>query len=259
MDEQEKLEILKVLQTAIMRETGAFNFYYRKSEDGSLPLSVRGLLVRLAEEERRHRHLLLDEYIAVDKGWSGGRGGESELSYLPPESLSFLPLELDSSLEGAAVTLPGNFIGGDSIYSSVIRDRLGNELGSFLYLYDVMGHSVETTALSGFASSIFGEYMESAGIARMEKENLSPGQVVQLINERFSERFEGQGIFLTMFCAYFDSSQKVLTYTCAGHEPPFHHPQSRGFFHPFFPPVTSLFSLSLFLFPLSLSPPPPLF
>jgi len=66
MDEREKLEILKVLQTAIMRETGAFNFYYRKSEDDSLPVSVRGLLVRLAEEERRHRHLLLDEYIAVE-------------------------------------------------------------------------------------------------------------------------------------------------------------------------------------------------
>jgi len=221
MDEQEKLEILKVLQTAIMRETGAFNFYYRKSEDNSLPMSVRGLLVRLAEEERRHRHLLLDEYIAVDKGWSVGRDGGTELSYMPPESLSFLPLELDSSLLGAAITLPGSFIGGDSIFSSVIRDRMGNELGSFFFLYDIMGHSVETTALSGFASSIFGEYMESAGIARMEKESLSPSQVVQLINERFSERFEGQGIFLTMFCAYFDSSKKIITYTCAGHEPPF--------------------------------------
>jgi len=223
MDDREKEEILKVLQIAVMRETEAFNFYYRKSEDETFPLSVRGLLVRLAEEERRHRHMLLDEYLAIDKRWrlEGEKGAGGELSYMPPEEVSFLSVEFASNLEGAAVCLPSQFVGGDSIFSSIVRDRVGSELGTFMYLYDVMGHSTETTDLSGFASRIFGEYMESAGLARMEKESLSPMQVVKLINERFSERFKGKGIFLTMFCVYFDAHENILTYTCAGHEPPF--------------------------------------
>jgi len=221
MSDREKEEILKVLQMAMMRETGAFNFYYRKSEDESLPPSVRGLLVRLAEEERRHRHMLLDEYISIDKRWIEGSGKGGGLSYMPPDEISFLSIEFASNLEGAAVCLPGQFLGGDSIYSSVVRDRVGAELGTFMYLYDVMGHSAATTDLSGFASRILGEYIESAALARMEKENFSPMQVVKLMNEKFNERFKGEGIFLTIFCAYFDAREHIMSYTCAGHEPPF--------------------------------------
>ena len=75
MSLDERREILRVLSGAIIRETNAFNFYDRGSENPQLPTGARGLLVRLAEEERVHRQLLVNEYTAIEKGWSGSGGG----------------------------------------------------------------------------------------------------------------------------------------------------------------------------------------
>lgn len=206
-----------------MRETNAFNYYYRGSEDAAMPAAVRGLLSRLAEEERRHRHLLIQEYLAVERGWREGKGDRKDqaLSYTIPKKLTFIPLEVSSNLESVALSLPSRLVGGDNVFASVIRDRSGKETGTILFLYDVMGHSIETTEINAMAARTVGEYFEASSSAKMQMEFLSPKKIVRLLNKRLNERFEGQGIFLTMMCSLFDLENETMTYTCAGHEPPF--------------------------------------
>jgi sigma-B regulation protein RsbU (phosphoserine phosphatase) len=223
MGEAEKEQILKVLSGAIQRETGAFNFYGRKSEDTTLPRGVRGLLSRLAEEERRHRRLLLGEYMAVKKGWREREDREKgkTLSFSIPEKLTLTPLEVSSDLETAAVSLPSRLVGGDNVLSFVLRGPDGEKTITVLLLYDVMGHSLETTEINGLAARIVGEYSEMSGSGRVEAEQMSPKRLVDLLNRNIYEVYGGQGMFLTMICVLFDLGKGSFTYTCAGHEPPF--------------------------------------
>jgi hypothetical protein len=221
IDERE--EILKVLSGAIIRETNAFNFYYKGSENQNIPAGARGLLSRLAEEERVHRQLLVNEYKAIEKGWNGEHGeeGEPALSYIIPDDPSFTPLELSERLEAIALTLPSRLVGGDSIFSRIIRDHGGNPQGTLLLLYDAMGHSMKTTEINGFAAKAIGEYVDSVTLSGMETEMLSPKKIVSVLNEKIADRYEGEGVFLTVLCVLFDCGRGTLTYTCAGHEPPF--------------------------------------
>jgi serine phosphatase RsbU (regulator of sigma subunit) len=223
MSEKEKDQILKVLSGAIQRETGAFNFYSRKSEDPTMPAGVKGLLARLAEEERKHRRLLVSEYISVKKGWVERENKKKGkiLSYDLPEKLAFTPLETAGDLEIAAVSLPSRLIGGDNILSFVLRGQGGGETRTVLVLYDVMGHSLGTTEVNALAARIVGEHSEMSGSVTLDDGQMSPKLIVELLNRGLYEEFEGQGTFLTMICVLFDSERETLTFTCAGHEPPF--------------------------------------
>ncbi len=223
MSEKEKDQILKVLSGAIQRETGAFNFYSRKSEDPTMPAGVKGLLARLAEEERKHRRLLVTEYMSVKKGWVE-RVDEKKgkvLSYDLPEKLDFVPLETAGDLEIAAVSLPSRLVGGDNILSFVLHGQGGEESHTALVLYDVMGHSLGTTEVNALAARIVGEHSDVAGAGSIDDGQMSPKMIVELLNRRLYEEYEGQGVFLTMLCVLFDREAENLTFTCAGHEPPF--------------------------------------
>jgi hypothetical protein len=219
----EREEILKVLSGAIIRETNAFNFYSKGSENELLPAGARGLLSRLAAEERVHRQLLVSEYRAIEKGWNGEPGDEGEpvLSFEIPDDPSFTPLELSEALEAIALTLPSRLVGGDSIFSRVIRDHSGNARGTILLFYDAMGHSMKTTEINALAARAVGEYVDSVSLSKMETEMLSPRKIVSLLNEKIAEKYEGEGVFLTVLCVLFDCGSGTLTYTSAGHEPPF--------------------------------------
>jgi len=219
----EREEILKVLSGAIMRETNAFNFYYKGSENQALPAGARGLLARLAEEERVHRQLLVNEFKAIEKGWKGASDEEGEpgLAYSVPDRPSFTPLHLCDHLEAVALTMPSRLVGGDSIFSRVIRDHAGASKGTLLLLYDAMGHSMKTTEINGFAAKALGEYFDNVSMSGMEPEMLSPKKIVGRLNDSVAEKYEGEGVFLTALCVLFDCAGGEMTYTCAGHEPPF--------------------------------------
>lgn len=223
MSMDEKSQILRVLARAIIKETNAFNYYYKSSEDPSMTPGIRGFLSRLAEEERKHRQLLMNEYLGVESGWKDKQPDESDhtLSYEIPAELPFLTLDHSPDLEMAAVSLPSSLVGGDNILSSVVTGHNGAEAGTILLLYDAMGHGIETTGLNALAARVLGEYFEQSRTGRVEEELLSPKKLVGLLNKSINERYEGQGVFLTALCIYFDSRGKTLTYTCAGHEPPF--------------------------------------
>jgi len=223
MSIDEREEILKILSGAVIRETNAFNYYYKSSENQNIPAGASGLLSRLAEEERVHRQLLLNEYKAIEKGWDSENGEEGEpgLSYVIPEDLSFTPLELSERLEAIALTMPSRLVGGDSIFSRVIRDHSGRARGTLLLFYDAMGHSMKTTEINALAAKAVGEYVDSVSLSKMETEMLSPKKIVSLLNEKIAEKYEGEGVFLTVLCVLFDRDSGTLTYANAGHEPPF--------------------------------------
>jgi sigma-B regulation protein RsbU (phosphoserine phosphatase) len=223
MSSDEREQILKVLSGAIIRETNAFNFYYEGSENEALPPGARGLLSRLAEEERVHRQLLVDEFKAIEKGWSGraGEEGEPELAYEMPEKPTLTPLKLGERLDAAALTMPSRLVGGDNIFSRTIRDHGGESIGTLLLLYDAMGHGMKTTGINALAAKAVGEYIDSVSLSRMETVLLAPKKIAGLLNRKIAERYEGEGIFLTVICVLFDCRERKLTYTSAGHEPPF--------------------------------------
>lgn len=219
----EQKQILDVLSGAILRETEAFNYYNRSADDPSTPPSVRGLFSRLAEEERVHRHLLINEFLSVKRGWreKEGDGTVHVPAFRIPEKLPFLPMKVSSDLEAAAVCLPGRLVGGDNVFSAVIHDHAGHATGTFLVLYDAMGHSMETTETNALAAKVIGERVESSGAAKMQQEMLGPEKIARLLNQKLHEKFDGQGVFITLFCAVFDSLNGLMSYTCGGHEPPF--------------------------------------
>ena len=221
-DDQKK-QILDVLSGAILRETEAFNYYSKSAEDPSAPPGVRGLFMRLAEEERVHRHLLINEFLSVKRGWreEEGAGAKHAPSFKVPAKLPFLPLQSSPDLEAAAVCLPGRLVGGDNVFSAVIHDHAGEATGTFLVLYDAMGHSLETTETNALAAGVIGGHFESSSTARMQRDLLTPDRIAKLLNEKLHETFNGQGVFLTLFCAVFDTRSATMSYTCGGHEPPF--------------------------------------
>jgi serine phosphatase RsbU (regulator of sigma subunit) len=221
-DDDLKKRILDVLSGAILRETEAFNYYTGNAADQATPPGVKGLFTRLAEEERLHRHLLINEFLSFKRGWRGEEDkGSQAPSYGIPEKLPFLPLRVSEDLEAAAVCLPGRLVGGDNLFSAILRDHGGRPVGTLIVLYDAMGHSVETTETNALAARVIGERFDAATSARMEREMLSPDAIARLLNRKLHEAFDGRGVFITLFCALFDPRGKILTYTCGGQEPPF--------------------------------------
>jgi serine phosphatase RsbU (regulator of sigma subunit) len=215
--------VLDVLSKAILRETLSFNYYFKAGRDTSLPDGVRGLLTQLAEEERIHRKLLLTEYISIQKGWSGNASDgrkDGSISYTIPETPEFFPIEVPENLDIKAVSFPARLVGGDNIIARIVRKRRSAEIGFFVTLYDVMGHSIETTKVNSMAASVLGEYLDNTFSSDAEEEILSPASVVTHLNSEFCSEFEGKGIFLTLFSAYFDIARGMINYTTAGHEPP---------------------------------------
>ena len=219
----EKEHVLKILSRAIIRETAAFNYYYKQGEGEDLPPGVKGLLLRLAEEERIHRRLLMNEYVAIDKGWNEkwDRDKGKVLTYELPAEPVFIKREASRGLEITAVSLPSVIVGGDNILTTVIRGKANADVGTFMALYDVMGHNMETTEINAFANRILGEYIDENCTHRLDLGAMGPKKIIERLNRIMAERFEGEGVFLTIMAVMFDTASSNMIYTIAGHEPPF--------------------------------------
>lgn len=223
MGKGEIQQILGVLTRAIKRETASYSYYFRAGRDGSLPDSVRGLIAQLAEEERVHRRLLLDQYISLQRDWKGkdssGRDGGG-ISYSVPPKVSFQPLRISEDIDIQAVTLPTRMIGGDNVLVRAAKNRSGTTTGAFVALYDVMGHAIETTRANAFAASILGECLDSTMCSDDLREVNSPSKLITHLNAKFVGEFQSLGVFLTLFSAFIDTEESEIVYTAAGHEPP---------------------------------------
>jgi sigma-B regulation protein RsbU (phosphoserine phosphatase) len=50
---------------------------------------------------------------------------------------------------------------------------------------------------------------------------MGPRNIVEDLNRKMAEKFEGEGVFLTLMAAMFNQRKSEMIYTIAGHEPPF--------------------------------------
>ena len=212
-------EFLDILLGAIKRETEAFNYYYRASQKSPSGES-RSLLLQLAEEERRHRTILLQEYQSYRRLVSGDDRevflGTDRVSYHLPEEPTFKRIQSLKPVELAVVSLPTEFVGGDFFDTFILKDE--GKMG--LLIFDVMGHGREATELKAKARVEWDKLKE----LYLEKEAhsvlLSPSSVITHLNRLLLNECRRLASFLSMFYAVLDLSKKRLIYASAGHEPP---------------------------------------
>jgi len=210
--------LFKILRTAIKREVEAFN-YYRMASKASPLEETRALLIQLAEEERRHKLLLLQEILTLKRFAREGKGGSiasEEVNYPLPEELPLQRFTPVPQVEVTSLSLPGVFMGGDCFRNFPWEGKDGeNALG--IMLFDVMGHGLKATGLKARLTEEIGHLSEvSSGESWLR--NFSPANLVSRLNQALAEDCERGPAFITFFSGLLHRG--TLFYTSAGHEPP---------------------------------------
>jgi sigma-B regulation protein RsbU (phosphoserine phosphatase) len=216
---EEKTEFFEILMGAIRRETEAFNYYFGASEK-SPSAESRSLLLQLAEEERRHRTILLQEYRNLKKLMSGEDEAVSlekeAVGYRLPEKPEFKRAQSLKSVDMAVVSLPTEFVGGDFFDTFIIKDQ--ERMG--LLIFDIMGHGLTATELKAQVRVEWDKLKELHLGKSAPTLLLSPASVITHLNQRLFQECQRRLSFLSLFYAVLDSSRNQLTYASAGHEPP---------------------------------------
>lgn len=153
--------LLKILRTATKREVEAFN-YYRMASKASPLEETRALLIQLAEEERRHKLVLLQEILTLRRFAQEGKRSSissEEVNYPLPEDLPLQRSTPIPEMEIVSLSLPGRFMGGDYFRSFPWEGKDGeNALG--IMLFDVMGHGLKATNLKAKVTEEIGHLSE---------------------------------------------------------------------------------------------------
>ena len=222
MDPVKKKALLDALEIAYKRETDAFNFYQKALHKAPYP-ETRAMLQQLAEEERKHRYFIRQELEKIDKFLRK----ETEESYIDdqdirfeiPDQIPFMRLQSVPGVDLTALSLPSELIGGD--YLDTIR--LKNPDGSLslgIFLYDVMGHGMDSTQLKASARTVFGKLREAWGKGASKVNIAKPAEVMTALNQDLFPKCQECGRFITAFYGVINLEKKSLTFTSAGHEPP---------------------------------------
>lgn len=216
---EEKTDFFDILLGAIRRETEAFNYYFGASEK-SPSAGTKSLLLQLAEEERRHRTILLQEYQNLRKLTSGEDKEvfleKERLSYHLPEEPVFKRAQAIKSVDMTVVSLPTELAGGDFFDSFIVKGQ--NKMG--LLIFDVMGHGLTATELKARVRVEWDRLKELYLGKGAPSLLLSPSSVVTHLNQRLFQECQSRLSFLSLFYAVLDASKKRLIYASAGHEPP---------------------------------------
>ncbi|MCJ7577069.1 MAG: SpoIIE family protein phosphatase [candidate division Zixibacteria bacterium] len=216
---QDKREFFDILIEAIRRETDAFNYYYIASEK-SPSADTKSLLIQLAEEERRHRIILVRELQNLSRLLSPDKQKDTFLekdrvSYQIPEEPTLKSAQSIKEVDLAVISLPTEFIGGDYFDSFPIDEK---KLG--LLIFDVMGHGISATQLKAKVRVTLGRLKELYLEKKASFEPLSPASVVTQLNQKLTEECRKLSSFVSLFYAVLDLSKDRLIYSSAGHEPP---------------------------------------
>jgi sigma-B regulation protein RsbU (phosphoserine phosphatase) len=216
---QDKKQFSDILIEAIRRETDAFNYYYTASEK-SPSVDTKSLLIQLAEEERRHRIILVRELQSLNRLLSPDKEKDTFLekdrvSYQIPEEPILKRSQSIKDVDLAVISLPTEFIGGDYFDSFPIDEK---KLG--LLIFDVMGHGISATQLKAKVKATLGRLKELYLEKKASFEPLSPASVVTQLNQKLTEECRKLSSFVSLFYAVLDLSKDRLIYSSAGHEPP---------------------------------------
>jgi sigma-B regulation protein RsbU (phosphoserine phosphatase) len=216
---QDKKEFFDILTEAIRRETEAFNYYYQASEKSPSP-DTKSLLIQLAEEERRHRIILVREFQNLKRLLFSPKEKDiflekDRVSYHIPDEPVFKRAQTIKKVDLAVISLPTEFMGGDYFDSFPIDE---NKLG--LLIFDVMGHGLEATELKAKVKASLGKLKELYLEKGRGLELLSSASVVTQLNQKLTEECLRLSSFVSLFYSVLDFSKNRLIYSSAGQEPP---------------------------------------
>lgn len=209
-----------ILLTAIQKEISAFNYYYKASQK-SPTQEAKSLLIQLAEEERKHRMILLQELHTLKTLLPVKKGGKEflkkeEVSYKIPDKLPFRRVQSVDNLDLACVSLPTQLVGGDYFESFPIFEKKYQ----VLLMFDVFGHGLSATLVKAEACSVFEKFKESYIGLSSSPDLFRPSNVVTFMNQKLSGICQRKAIFVGLFYGLFDPEKGELSYISAGHEPP---------------------------------------
>ncbi|HHS14464.1 MAG TPA: hypothetical protein ENN03_11960 [bacterium] len=221
MDTARKRAILRVLKTAIQRETDAFNYYHKASQESPLP-ETTALLKQLAEEERKHRYYLRREIQKIHKMLDSG--GEEMITrnhvrFQIPEKIETRRIHTVPGIDLCAVAMPSELFGGDYLDSIEFPGLEGHRALGIL-IYDVMGHGTESAHLKARVKEVFGELRELWGRGVPRVDMSQPHRVMDVLNESIWPESSSCGRFVTALYTIIDPGGRKLLYASAGHEPP---------------------------------------
>jgi PAS domain S-box-containing protein len=106
----------------------------------------------------------------------------------------------------AGFCLPATHVGGDYYYFAR-RDNGGVDL----VIADVSGHNIGAALMTAEARAVLRARLATGS---------SAGQTLTAMNEILLEDLDRAELFITVFCAGYDTASRTLTYANAGHSPP---------------------------------------
>lgn len=218
MEEKKKQKLLDALKWALKREVEAFNFYMSESQKQSYG-EVKTLFLQLAEEERKHRQFLIKEIKKAKNLLVGNSLETGKVSYHIPDTPEIKHIHSLPFVDVFALTLPSELLSGDYIESFIIeQEQCCSALGVFLF--DVMGHDMESSKIKAEMKSIMGELVEKRKNNNMIGELMNTGTIMSRVNRKISKICVESGRFVTALYCIFDFENRILYYTSAGHDTP---------------------------------------
>lgn len=106
----------------------------------------------------------------------------------------------------AGFCLPATHVGGDYYYFG----RRDNGIVD-LVVADVSGHNIGAALMTAEARAVLRAQLATGS---------SPGRTLTAMNEILHEDLDRSELFITVFCASYDTASRTLTYANAGHSPP---------------------------------------
>ncbi len=216
MKKEKVINILSILRNAIKAEQNAFMDYINGANKIDIP-ELKGILLYLAEEERKHKIILIQEYNTMKKRI--GKIKTNEIRFKIPKNYPFKRLQTISGIDLSGISMPTAIIGGDYFDTFLIKDeeqgidRLG------IIFYDAMGHGLPATYIKSITRELFQKRMERF-YKKKDINTISPSHIVTEINKLISKECQKKDAFVTLFYCIIDPAKKELIYTSAGHEPP---------------------------------------
>ena len=216
--------ILDILLKAIRKEIDAYTTYVKTSESSPYP-ETKSLLAQLAEEERKHRQLLLREYRTLRGMLQKSKPRASYLTkdrvrYRLPAELPFKQLSTIPGIDLAAISLPTEFMGGDYLeaFSFSSEDEQMTSIG--IILGDIMGHGLDAAKLKGLIKSTFAQFIDSSQQRDQNERAVNTASLIDHLNRLLWEPCRKSDSYISLFFCVLNPYQRRLVYTSAGHIPP---------------------------------------
>ncbi len=216
--------ILEILLKAIRKEIDAYNTYIQATESSPYP-ETKSLLTQLAEEERKHRNMLLREYRTLRGMLQKSKSRKSYLTkdrvrYRLPDKLPFKQLRSVPGIDLAAISLPTEFMGGDYLETFPLSSVHGPFTSIGIVLGDIMGHGLQASQLKGFIKSTFARLVDSSQPEGQTENAAKTDSFIEHLNRILWEPCRKADSYIPLFYCVLHPDSENLVYTSAGHIPP---------------------------------------